>query len=349
MASDVTGDARAQDRSGSGRWAAENSAPDPGAPGTNDQGTDDAAQARCRHYGEFYGLSPLPAPDGRRLVVLWGNCQAEAVRRLLQESPTRAVRSVRLPPVHELTAEDLPHVARVLSHADVLLAQPVADGCRDLPLGTAQVARLLPPHGQVVQWPVLFDAALYPFQVLVRHPSAGDPPLVPYHDLRTLLEAATSRRPAARAPAQVYVELARRSVEALATRERHHDTVAVSPELTRRTCEDFHTINHPGNRMLVAAARALQRALGLPVDAVDPRTREPGRILLGSVLTPQEPEVFAALGLEPAPGRDAWLVGGERLADANVRAAHLGFYRRYPGFVDEGLRRHAETIRALQL
>ena len=46
---------------------------------------------------------------------------------------------------------------------------------------------------------------------------------------------------------------------------------------------------------------------------------------------------------------DRDLLGGERLADANVRAAHLGFYRRYPGFVDEGLRRHAETIRALQL
>ena len=59
--------------------------------------------------------------------------------------------------------------------------------------------------------------------------------------------------------------------------------------------------------MLVAAARALQRALGLPVDAVDPRTREPGRILLGSVLTPQEPEVFAALGLYPAGSPVGWI------------------------------------------
>lgn len=321
---------------------------------------DDETAGRRRHYGQFYGIEPLPGDNAGRtgrigggarpLVVLWGNCQAEALRQLLQGSPSGAIRSVRLPPVHELTADDLPHVARVLATADVLLAQPVADDYRGLPLGTRQVGALLPDGGRVVRWPVLFDAALYPFQVLVRHESAGDPPVVPYHDLRTLIEAATGRRPRsgdAAAASRRYVELAERSRAALAARERRHATVVVSDQLAKRsdrTALDFHTINHPGNRMLLAAAHAAQLALRLEPDAVDPR-----RVLLNAVLTPQQPDVLEALGLTPAPGRDAWLLAGERVEDEVVRSAHLAFYREHPGFIEAGLHRHADTIKALGL
>lgn len=302
---------------------------------------------RTRHYGVFYGLEPLPAPDGRALVVVWGNCQAEALRLLLHAGPDGSdapVRSVRLPPVHEMTEADLPHVRRVLAAADVLLSQPVVDGYRDLPLGTAQVGALLPRSGRTVLWPVLFDAAPYPFQVLARVPGAGDPPLVPYHDLRTIVEAESGTRPRTPAAPEPYRRLAEASREALAAREEAHGTIRVSHLLERRTADGFHTINHPGNSTLMATARLVQAELGLPETAADP-----GRIMLSSVLTPHEPEVFDALGIEPGTGRETWVLDGVAVADDQVRAAHLEFYRRHPEFVAEGVRRHAETISWLGL
>lgn len=306
--------------------------------------TDDG---RTRHYGHFYGLDPLPENDGRPLVVAWGNCQAEALRLLLDTGPAdpdSPVRSVRVPPVHEITATDLRHLRRLLAGADVLLAQPVTNGYRELPLGTRQVGALLPRSARIVRWPVLFDAAPYPFQVLARVPGAGDPPLVPYHDLRTLVQAHTGRRPRTPSAPEPYRELAERSRQALAAREEAHGTVRVSQALANRAPDGFHTINHPGNPVLVAAALAVQRELGLPQAAADP-----GRILLSSVLTPHEPEVFAALGLPPGEGRDRWVLAGEPVDDGQVREAHLEFYRRNPAFVTEGLRRHADTLATLGL
>ena len=84
----------------------------------------EAARGRRLHYGEFYGLRPLPPDDGRPLVVVHGNCQAESLRVLLAGS----LRSVRVPPVHELERDDLPHLRRTLAHASVLLSQPVRPG-----------------------------------------------------------------------------------------------------------------------------------------------------------------------------------------------------------------------------
>lgn len=316
---------------------------------------------RTRHYGVFYGLDPLPPSDGRPLVLVWGNCQAEALRQLLDPPATDSasgrtgtVRSLRVPPVHEITVDDLPHLHRILRRLDVLLAQPVATGYRDLPIGTADLAAGLCERARVVRWPVLFDSGLYPFQALVRQPGLGDPPLVPYHDLRTLLAAATGRRPEPTADPQVYRELARRSLERLAQRERHHETLSVSGTLGPRRATDFHTINHPGNDALLATARLAAEALAgdapepfEPVDPVDPV--DPGRILLRAVLTPHEPRVLQALGIDAAAGRETWLLGGEPTPEEQVREAHLEFYRHHPGFVEEGLRRHADTIAALGL
>lgn len=303
-----------------------------------------AVDGRTRHYGAFYGIDPLPTDDGRPLAVVWGNCQAEALRLVLDAAPSAPVRTVRTPPVHEFVGGDVPHLRRLLASCDLLLAQPIAPGYRGLPLGTSEVAQAIRPGGRTVRWPVLFDAALYPFQVLVRHHSAGDPPVVPYHDLRTVVEAATGTRPATPDRPEGYRRLARRSQEALAAREATHDTVRVSDRLERRHTGQFHTINHPGNAMLLSAAHAIQELLGGPPDAADP-----GRVLLRAVLTPQEPAVLDALGVVPEPGRGDWLLAGTPTPDDQVRAAHLAFYDAHPGFVAEGLRRHAATIELLGL
>jgi len=44
---------------------------------------------RRQHYAQFYGLLPLPA-DERPLLLVHGNCQAEALRVLLASAHARA-------------------------------------------------------------------------------------------------------------------------------------------------------------------------------------------------------------------------------------------------------------------
>ena len=81
-----------------------------------------------------------------------------------------SMRSVRVPPVHELERDDIPHLRRTLAHASVLLSQPIRPDYRELPLGTAQVTAVLPPGAQTVLFPVMRYAGLFPFQAIVRSP-----------------------------------------------------------------------------------------------------------------------------------------------------------------------------------
>lgn len=288
--------------------------------------------SRRRHYGGFYG--PLPAgPVG----LVHGNCQAEALRVLLGHG------FVRMPPVHELTAEDLPHLHGLLARCDVLVAQPVRDGYRDLPLGTSQLAARLPRGARTIRVPVVRYNGLHPYAAIVRHPDdmARVPPMVPYHDLRTLA-AAAGRPPAGPPGAEVLRGIARRSVAELARRERDTD-VGVSDRLAGLGAAAAHTLNHPGNPVLIALARRVQEALGGPVDAADP-----GRVLLGGVRAPLSAEVVDALGLDAVP-RPGWTVDGAPVDDDAVRAAQLAWYREHPQWVAAGLRRHRDRLELLGL
>jgi len=316
---------------------------------------------RRLHYGEFYGLREVPQDD-RPLLVVHGNCQAESLRVLLGDGPSPAsspVRTVRIPPVHELEAVDLPHLDALLAQVDVLVSQPVAGGYRGLPLGTAEVASRAARTGitgavigggggrggvQLVVVPVLRWAALHPFQVIVRSPGAGEPPLVPYHDLRTLALAAGAP-PLREVPAAAAVRAVRdRSVAELRTREQRHGSLPVVDLLARAGAHATHTVNHPGNEVLVGLAQRVLEAVGLPAEVSDP-----GRTLLDSVHAPVLPEVLDALGLgdERDASHPGWLVHGRPLDDAEVREAHLRWYAEHPGVVEAGLTRHAGAAAAL--
>ena len=285
---------------------------------------------RTRHYGTFYGLPDADRTDhpgdGPRvenaapLLLIWGNCQAEALRVLLSASPTLELRTVRIPPVFELTEPDLDHLRRLAGQADILLTQPVHDDYGNLPLGSAQVAAMMPAGRTVLRWPVLRFAGFHPFQAIIRDPADGanDPPLVPYHDLRTLATARWVLR-GHRAPADTgsdsttgghsspvdlldiqpaesaCAELAEASRAELRRREQAQCDVTISDLFDRPAAGDMFTINHPANRVLVELARRVQRALGRPSDATDP-----GRNLLGEVIAPSPAAALRALGLAPA-------------------------------------------------
>jgi len=278
----------------------------------------EAARGRRLHYGEFYGLRPLPPDDGRPLVVVHGNCQAESLRVLLAGS----MRSVRMPPVHELERSDLPHLRRTLAHASVLVSQPVRPDYRELPLGTAQVTAALPPGAQTVLFPVMRYAGLFPFQAIVRSP-VGDPPVVPYHDLRTLVQSVTGTAVARAASASAYRAVAEQSLEELRSRERRHGLVPVSD--------------------LVPRAGTRSASLGRPA-----AVRDPGRTLLDAVHAPLAADVLDALGLDAEPS-EHWVLAGRTVPDDMVREGQLRWYAAHPEVAAAGLERHAETLRLLAL
>lgn len=298
-----------------------------------------APDRRMRHYGAFYGLERLPGTGPR--VLVYGNCQAEALRVCLETAGT--VRSVRMPPVHELTLQDLPQLGRLLSWADVLVAQAVGDGYRGLPLGTREVAARMRPGARVVAVPNYFCTALYPEQVLVRHddPRVSDPPVVPYHDVRRLGAAAGWSGPW-EPPADAVVSGAAASIAELERREAEQGSLAISDVVRAAGPQAGWTVDHPGNPVLLALAQRVVDEVGAGGTVTDP-----GRVLLSEVMTPLSPEVLDALGLDPDAAREGWIVRGEQIPDEQVGAAHEEFYAANPRVVEVGVQKKGEVLRRL--
>lgn len=301
-------------------------------------------EGRRRHYGHFYGLEALPA-GGLPLLVVWGNCLAESVRVCLG-SHTREpdLDTVRIPPVHELTAEDLPHVRRLLARTDILVAQPVRDGYRDLPLGTSEAAGLMPSGSRVELFPSVRDNSAHPYQALVHGDGLIDPPVAPYHDLRLLAAAAgLPAGPDSLDPnelSEAWRQIAAGSGAEMARRAAKQGTLDVH-DVVQDSPGQFWTLNHPNNHLVLTLTSRLRARLGLD-DTVD----DPGRVLLGSVRSPVDAKVIAALGLHRSASKD-WLIDGGVVEDETVRAAHTEFYAEHPGVVTASVEAHADRLRLL--
>ncbi|MEP6629185.1 MAG: WcbI family polysaccharide biosynthesis putative acetyltransferase [Lapillicoccus sp.] len=292
---------------------------------------------RAHHYGEFYGLKPLP-DDGRPFLLVHGNCQAESLRLLLQDAPEAPCASVRIPAVHEIAADEVPFLERLLRRCDVLVVQPIADGYHDLPLGTGDVTHTA-ALARTVVFPVFRFVGLFPYQVVTGAPDL-QPPVVPYHDLRTLLRAAGRPAPPALDAATVEA-VTRWSLDELRRREEAAGTLPVHDLVRAAGTRAANTINHPGNPVLVGLARRVQAALGWPQTATDP-----GFELLDSVHTPLEPAVRDAVD-PSASVRADWLVGGEAKADASVADEQLAWYANHPEAAPQVLARSQDQLRCL--
>ncbi|MFI5934206.1 WcbI family polysaccharide biosynthesis putative acetyltransferase [Actinoplanes sp. NPDC051494] len=294
---------------------------------------------RTRHYGAFYGLDE-PAGDGP-VTLVTGNCQAESLRIMLDGAGLRTVRS---PAVHELTATDLPHLDRWLARTALLVTQPIRDNYRGLPLGTAQLAARLGPGARTVRVPVIRFAGLYPAHAIIRPPADPGlvPPVVEYHDLRLLAEAAGLPRRPRLDPATVRA-IAAHSLDQLRMREAAHRTVVVSDLFAAPSFAQMRTLNHPGNTIFTALAARVRAAAGVPGHPVDP-----GRPLLDAIHAPREAAVAEAWGLDE-PERPHWIVGGRVVETGAVREAHLSWYAAHADVVRAGLVRHADALRLLGL
>ncbi|GAA2712765.1 WcbI family polysaccharide biosynthesis putative acetyltransferase [Actinoplanes palleronii] len=297
---------------------------------------------RTRHFGNFYGLEGLDGDERNDPVVLVvGNCQAESLRLMLDGG---GLRTVRMPPVHELVAADLPHLARWLARAALLITQPIRDDYHGLPIGSAQLTERLGRGTPVLRVPVIRFAGLYPAHAIVRSPADPSlvPPVVAYHDLRVLAEAA-GLRSRARLDPPVVRAIAEHSLEQLRSREDRHGTVVVSDLFAMPSFAQMRTLNHPGNPIWTALAARVRAASGLPAYTVDP-----GRPLLDAVHAPREAAVIDAWGIDE-PERPHWIVDGHVVETGAVREAHLAWYARYPDAVRAGLTRHAHALTVLGL
>ncbi|MBD8466446.1 peptide ABC transporter ATPase [Plantibacter sp. CFBP 8798] len=297
-------------------------------PGTTAAPAGSPVEARRRHYAEFYGLAPLPTDFG----VVLGNCQAESLRTVM-DAPDR--RFVRVPAVHEMTPEDAERLHEVVGAAHTVVSQPVRDDYHDLPLGTRQVAAST--SGRVLTVTPVRFGGLHPFQAAVRVPGVEEnPPIVAYHDVRTLAAAAGLPVASALQPDAVHA-IGRASVEELRRREAATD-VPVSDLFDSVTADHARTVNHPGNAIWLPLGARVLETLGAPGGVTDP-----GRPLLNAVRAPIAPEVVDAWSLTDGP-RDHWILEGVEVDDAEVRAAHTDWYASHPEFVAAAVDRLAALL-----
>ncbi|MET0989091.1 MAG: WcbI family polysaccharide biosynthesis putative acetyltransferase, partial [Glaciihabitans sp.] len=254
---------------------------------------------------------------------------------------------IRMPAIHELVASDIPHLNRLLGRAAVLVSQPIQDDYHGLPIGTRNLVEALHPGSQTVIVPVIRFAGLYPTHVLIRPPANPGltPPIVAYHDLRTLAEAAdrfhgrtTPLRPVTPASVRAVGE---RSLQELRSRELRHSTVMVSDLFEQPTFDQMRTINHPGNSVWTALAARVRDVLGHERVTVDP-----GREILNNVHAPRTAAVIEAYGL-PASSTSDWSVDGVPVSDDDVHSAHLRWYEQHPDVIDAGIARHRPTLEAM--
>lgn len=296
---------------------------------------------RTLHYGEFYGHS-TPNADidaSAGIAVVMGNCQAESLRIMLDGA---GLHTVRVPPVHELVTADIPHLERLLERTTLLVSQPVRDDYHELPVGVRQLSNRLPTAARTVLFPVIRFAGLYPTHAIIRPPSdlSLAPPIVAYHDLRTLAEA-SGADPIATVTPEMVRAIAADSIGELTRREQTFDTVRVSDLFTAPDFAQMRTLNHPGNAVFAVVADRVRARAGLVEHTVDA-----GRPLLDGVHAPRMAAVVDAYDLDEQP-REDWIVGGAAVPDALVREAHLEWYSEHPDAVEAGLARHRRALEIL--
>jgi Polysaccharide biosynthesis enzyme WcbI len=293
--------------------------------------------------------------ESRPLCVVYGNCHADPIRRLLERSPafTTAFRTTRITAAHELKADQLDQLKSTLAGASLLITQPVRDDYRGLPIGSGQLAANTPDSCRTITIPALYYDATYPFQVYVRPTDSGRAP-VPivqaYHDLRFLhcaaqgwnYEQASAWLNEFRPLQHGIRAVAQQARERLGEYESWLDVQVLdrltAPELHGRS---FFTVDHPTNAGMMRLVAGIHERLGLPYvpDGEGPP-------LLGTYRTPLEPSVIEALELPDEPRRD-WVARGQAYTLEQMLAAHLDFYAEHPDIVSAGIDDHAERMATL--
>jgi hypothetical protein len=273
-----------------------------------------------------------------RRAIVFGNCQADAIAKLLARSAAfrRRFRLLRFPAVHEIKAADVPKLHAALATVDVAFLQPVEESYREgIGLGTETLMGHA-SNAEVVLFPSVYWTGYMPTVNYLRS-SAGlvlDGPF-DYHD-EVILEAWAD---GARAP-EILALLAdpdrpsRAPEEAEAAFGRLEERavnlgVDIVPYLRARYREEplFHMLNHPTDALLAHVASALAQTQGVTTRVVTRRRAAP---LLGHTSYPLHPADVRALGLRFGDGLQApaapYRIRGRSYAPAEAIRRFLDYY-----------------------
>jgi Polysaccharide biosynthesis enzyme WcbI len=304
-------------------------------------------------------LGQLARRGSRPIVLVYGNCQAEALRRILitHKEFAAGYQLLRVPAVQDISGRELFLLQRLLPRVQILISQEIKPDYRQMRLGTEQIIAGLPPSAQVLRYPVAYFEGVFPFHVYVNrgaNPLATSAPISDYHDLRIMHAASrgwsaatTTRWLAELEPDAGWVRRnAERSLHLLDRREAQMaaQLTAVIRDSDHLTT-GFNTINHPANALVTELARQLLQHLGYP-DADSVLGSQ--QTYLDHLKAPREPGILRALGAEPGPDdRDLWSNPTGAFTQAEVTAAHLELYAHDPELLGFGLRKHQERLSEL--
>jgi len=277
------------------------------------------------------------APSRRPIVAVYGNCQAAALRTLLNTSDDFKERFnvVRLPGAHEISPVQLKLVQRVLARASVVFTQRIRNNYRGMQLGTDELTKHVRSGARILTYPSMFYRGLHPYLVYVHATGElGTPaPLTEgYHDLRFIYAASVGMSDSEAVAwlqsfsgaSDFIASVADDSINALSSRDQDMD-IPVSSVIRGLKERSFWTLNHPSNEVLGEAAKAAHSILGTE----NPKNL-PGPQLLTSVVIPVHSDVREALHYPVKQSRMKWVVGSRSYFDEEVLAAHLDFYRARP-------------------
>lgn len=298
-------------------------------------------------------LDPSAVERGS-LGFVWGNCQAESIRRMIAPvAADHGVRFVRLPPVFEMSSGEVAHLHALLPVAGVLVTQPVKNEYRVPGCGSEQLIGLVSPEARVVTVPTTHYEGLFPWQVHA-HDATGlgvDAPVVDYHDLRLLVAAdrgwdtarAVGRLAETRPDPAAVLALAEASIAELRRRNAGLD-VDTADAVIAAGPDAMWTVNHPSNAVLGALGRGVLSALGWTGEPAVPEHE-----MLGRIRTPLSPLVLDGLDMDAAAARPTWSVDDEPVGWEDVAAAALELYRRMPDLAARTVEKYRHRLSALRM
>lgn len=286
--------------------------------------------------------------------IVWGNCQAESMRRLV--APAGALRRVEflaLPPVFEMDDVEVARLHQLMPRVAILVTQPVKDEYRVAGCGSEQLVGLMDPAAQVVRVPTTYYEGLFPWQVHA-HDDTGlrvDAPLTDYHDLR-LIDAAARGLSVEQAverlrsfhPDPAGIRSVAAASEAELRRRNADLDVDTTDAVIAGGSKAMWTVNHPANSVMRSVACGVFAALGWPNDPPDPDYQ-----MLGQTKAPLDTDVLSALNLPMGDARTEWWLRDREVAWEEVAAAHWELYSNRPEIATTTRDRYADRAATLGL
>lgn len=233
-------------------------------------------------------------------VVVYGNCQAGPIGRLIERAAPQ-LDVVRAPPVHTIVENQIVEIEELFRTADIVLSQPIGSHFGRL---SSDALKALPGRREWITYPPIYFGGLFPYLHYLRK-TDGSPlkgPLSDYHDLRIVKaflsgagHKACEELLSAQDPAYCHkhfanaVQESRRREDILPIRIMDYVMKGIASE------RPFHTFNHPTNAVLWHVVTQFLDIIGQPILTSD---GPPVNQFLNEISAAIPPEISSIAGLD---------------------------------------------------